>query len=158
MPIFSLLIPTSTYLLTFLSRPALTVLTLCSCMANLFTIVTNQYGIISLSSSFLFSCLLSCKPKAMNILLLLVGLNLYISLSDGLFSRELNCSMLWMPNVDMWVGITGALHSKSPERRCRRTAYLRRAAVHRRVSFAPKIYISLAIAVLVEPPATALLF
>ena len=68
-PIFSLLIPTSTYLLTFLSRPAFTVLTLCSCTENLFTIVTNQYGIISLSSSFLFSCLLSCKSRAMKSIL-----------------------------------------------------------------------------------------
>ena len=52
---------------SFLSRPA-HALTLCLCTANLFTIVTNQYGIISLSSSFLFSCLLSCKPRALNIM------------------------------------------------------------------------------------------
>ena len=39
--IFSLFIPTSTYLLTFLLRPAFTVLTLCSCTTNFFTIVTN---------------------------------------------------------------------------------------------------------------------
>ena len=31
-----------------------------------------------------------------------------------------------MPNVDMWVCATGARHSKSLERRCRRTACLRR--------------------------------
>ena len=50
-------IPTSTYLLTFLSRPAFTVLTLCSCTANLFTIVTNQLQINmeSLVSPPLFS-------------------------------------------------------------------------------------------------------
>ena len=29
----------------------------------------HQYGIISLSSSFLFSCLLSCKPRAMKIII-----------------------------------------------------------------------------------------
>ena len=31
-----------------------------------------------------------------------------------------------MPNVDMWVCATGARHSKSLERRCPRTACLRR--------------------------------
>ena len=43
----------------------------CACAArvaaaNLFTIVTNHYGIISLSSSFFFSCQLSCKPRAIS--------------------------------------------------------------------------------------------
>ena len=34
--------------------------------------------------------------------------------------------LLYIPNVDMWVCATGARHSKSLERRCPRTACLRR--------------------------------
>ena len=48
--IFSLFIPTSTYLLTFLLRPAFTVLTLCSCTASFFTI--NMESLVSPLFSF----------------------------------------------------------------------------------------------------------
>ena len=34
------------------------------------SLVTNHYGIISLSSSFFFSCQLSCKPRAINIIII----------------------------------------------------------------------------------------
>ena len=65
MPIFSLLIPTSTYLLTFLSRPAFAVLTLCSCTAiSLPLLQINMESLVSPLFSFH-----SCKPRAMNIII-----------------------------------------------------------------------------------------